>query len=201
MVSYGIKAKALVTETVVEKCPSCGKMNTVELTVYQKYFHIFWIPCFPVGKKGVSECGHCKQVLEQKQMPEALKLAYSNLKAQTKTPIYMFAGLFLIAVFGIVLANSIQNDKKKNAAYIETPQAGDIYEIKDENRMYTLYKAKKVIGDTVFVQLSNFQTNKRSGLREINKPDADAWSTEAVPITKPQLLEMLERGEIIDVER
>ena len=201
MVVYGTKAKVLVTETVVEKCASCGKMNSVDVTVLQKYFHIFWIPCFPIGKTGASVCAHCKQTLALKEMPEAMRLAYSNLKAQTKTPIYMFSGLFVIVVLAILLANSIRNDKKENTDFLQAPQKGDVYEIYDENGSYTLYKAYEIVGDTVFVLLSNFQANKISGLRKINQQAPDAWSEDPAAITKPQLLEMLEKGEIIDVQR
>ena len=127
MVIYGTKATQLAKETVTEKCQNCGTQNSIEIYVFQKYAHIFWIPLFPTGKTAVSECSHCKQVLKQKEMPAALKASYDNIKVQSKTPIWTFSGLALLAVlisFGVYSDNQ---NSARNAKLILEPQAGDIY--------------------------------------------------------------------------
>ena len=44
-----------------------GHSSTVELSVFQKYAHFFWIPSFPLGKAALNQCSHSKQVLKQKE--------------------------------------------------------------------------------------------------------------------------------------
>ena len=105
MIVYGSKAKLLAKETLFEKCPHCGKPNSVEMHVFQRYAHIFWIPFFPIGKTGASQCAHCKQLLKLKEMPPDLRLAYDNLKAQTKTPIWTWSAAAIIGVliiYGVI---------------------------------------------------------------------------------------------------
>src|SRR6185369_8201835 len=98
MIVYGRKATQIAKELIVEKCPNCGTMNSVELYVFQKYAHVFWIPFFPIGKTAVSQCAHCKQSLKLKEMPLELRTAYDHVKQQAKTPIWTFSGLALVVV-------------------------------------------------------------------------------------------------------
>ena len=70
--------------------------------VFQKYAHIFWIPFFPLGKSGASQCGHCQQVLKAKQMPSDVRLAYDNVAAKAKIPYWTFAGVAIIAIIIII---------------------------------------------------------------------------------------------------
>ena len=198
MVVYGTKASQLAKESVTEKCPNCGTQNSIEMYVFQKYAHVFWIPLFPTGKTAVSECSHCKQVLKQKEMPAALKASYDNVKAQAKTPIWTFSGLALLAV---LISFGVYTDKQNaalNAKLILEPRAGDIFEIKTVDNNYTLYKVTSVAGDSVLIAANNFETNKISGLRDLK---VKGFSTELFSYHKNELKTMLESGEIMDIER
>ena len=198
MIIYGTKAKELAKESITEKCPNCGTQNSIEMYVFQKYAHIFWIPLFPTGKTAVSECSHCKQVLKQKEMPAPLKASYDNVKAQAKTPIWTFSGLALLAVlisFGVYSENQ---DAARNAKLITEPKAGDIFEIKTVGNNYTLYKVESVAGDSVLIAANNFETNKLSGLRDLK---VKGFSTELYSYHKNELKMMLESGEIMDIDR
>lgn len=76
--------------------------------VFQRYAHIFWIPFVPIGKTGASQCSHCKQVLKLKQMPGPLRLAYDNVALRTKIPFWTFIGAGLVAlVFLIAVLKSM----------------------------------------------------------------------------------------------
>jgi hypothetical protein len=70
--------------------------------LFQRYAHVFWIPLFPIGKTGVSQCSHCKQILKLKEMPFALRLSYENMKSQTTTPFWVFSGSAVIAVIFVL---------------------------------------------------------------------------------------------------
>lgn len=201
MIIYGSKSKELAKEILTDKCSNCGTQNCIDMHVFQKYAHVFWIPFFPMGKTGVCQCDHCKQVLKLKEMPSSLKASYDNLKAQTKTPIWMFSGLALVAVLITIGVISDKKKDEKNAQLILTPQSGDIFEIKTKDNQYTLYKIDQVQGDTVFVRVNNYETNKATGIDDLKKKGDNVYSEEVFGLSKSELKVMLDKGEIIDVDR
>jgi len=198
MIVYGSRSKELAKDILTDQCPNCGKQNSIDMHVFQKYAHVFWIPFFPMGKTGVSQCDHCKQVLSLKEMPASLVISYENLKAKAKTPIWMFSGIAVLAILITIGFISDKQNDEENARLILMPQAGDVFEIKLGRKNYTLYKVAQVEGDSVFVQLNNYETNKVSGLNELKK---ETYSEEVLGFSKTELKQMLERGEIIDIER
>jgi len=201
MIIYGSKNKELAKEVLIDKCESCGKQNSIDMHIFQKYAHVFWIPFFPMGKTGVSQCDHCKRVLKLKEMSPSLRNSYETLKAQTKTPIWMFSGVALIAVLIAVGVVSARENDKKNKKYISAPVVGDIFEIKTPADQYTLYKVEQVRGDSVFVSINQYETNKVSGLGDIKDKGDAAFSEEVMTFSKSELKKMLDDGEIVDVDR
>ncbi len=201
MIIYGSRAKLIAKEIVPGKCPHCGTLNSVEMNVFQRYAHVFWIPFFPVGKTGVSQCDHCKQVLKLKEMPADLRLTYDNLKGQAKKPVWMYTGLGLLAVLVTIGVISSKAQDEKNAKLIQEPRNGDVYEIKNNSRQYTLYKVAQVKGDSVFVYMNEYASNKLSGLSDIKRKGPGAYTEEMEPFTKAELKKMLDEGEIMDIER
>lgn len=202
MIIFGSKATQVASETINEKCASCGTPNSIQMTVFQKYAHVFWIPSFPMGKTSITQCSHCKQVLEKKEFSRNLHTNYEILKSKSKTPIWTFSGIAIFTAF-IIWGGFISKQKEElNANLILTPQKGDIYEVKLDRRQYTLYKVEKVSGDTVFILFHEYETNKKSGLRGLkNKGDAGFIEEEPLLILKKDLKNMLETGEIMDIER
>lgn len=198
MIIYGSRSKELAKEILMDKCQNCGKTNCIDMHVFQKYAHVFWIPFFPMGKSGVSQCDHCKQVLKLKEMPASLKASYDNLKSNAKTPIWMFSGLALIAALVVFATISDKKKDEKNAQLILTPQAGDIFEIKTKDNQYTVYKVDQVQGDSVFIQPSNYEVNKLTGLTEVKRKE---YSSDIFGVSKSDLKKMLADGEIIDIDR
>jgi hypothetical protein len=201
MIVYGRKAKLLATETLTEKCPGCGMLAGVQLNVVQKYAQVFWIPFIPIGKTGISKCSNCNQVLKLKDMPPSFQASYDTLKAQAKTPVYMYTGIILLAALvGIAVYKSNERDKQ-NAVFIAAPQKGDIFEIKTQEGQYTLYKVETIKGDTVFVHPHNYETDKATGLAGLKRKGDTAYAAETIELLKPELKQMLEKGDILDVDR
>lgn len=201
MIFYGSKATQIGTESLFDKCSNCGTPNSLEMVVFQRYAHVYWIPLFPIGKTGATQCSNCKQVLQKKEFSENLKASYNNLKSGSKTPVWTFSGIALIALlitWGSVVGK--QNDKKY-AEFIENPMRGDIYEVKLANKHYTLFKVDKVVGDTVFLFMNEYETNKSRGLSELKRKGQKSFIQEHVPMLKADLKIRLEEGEIIRVER
>jgi hypothetical protein len=81
----------------------CNSQNTTSAAIYQKIAHVFWMPVFPMGKTGGTECSHCKQILREKELSSDIKPAYDQLKATAKAPISVYWGaavLILLAILG-----------------------------------------------------------------------------------------------------
>ena len=200
MIIYGSRAKQLAKETLAEKCPNCGSYS-VDLYVFQKYAHVFWIPFFPMGKIAVAQCTSCKKAWNKNEFSETAKYAYQNLKAQTKTPVWTYAGISIVA---IIIALTFFNEQKKNERnnkLILAPQAGDIFSVKSKKDSYTLYKVTTVRGDTVLLRMNEYETNQESGLSDLKRKGENGFSEVMLPYTKAELKAMFDKGEIIDIER
>jgi len=98
MIIYGTGEKKLDMphRYVKSRCPHC---NEFEITFYffKKYFHLFWIPAFPIGSRQVAHCEKCGTSY-QESIPPALRLELNQAKSQTRTPSYLFSGLIILAV-------------------------------------------------------------------------------------------------------
>lgn len=82
-------------------CSYCEAGDTQRISVFGKYAHIFWIPIFPIGRKAVAECTHCKRTIEQREFPDKLYGLYQANKGRAKRPIWHWLGTGL---FGLLVA-------------------------------------------------------------------------------------------------
>lgn len=199
MIIYGVRTKQIAKETLIDKCPNCSTQYSVDLPIVQRYFHVFWIPFFPVGKSALSQCTHCKQVLKKSKMPATFLAAYQNLKSNAKTPIWMFSGIALLTILVVALIIGIRNDHERNKKYITDPKPGDVLEIRLNYGQYTLYKIDKVTPDSVYVLTSEYESNKISGLRNIKQKGKSAYSDELTGFSMDDLKKMLDKDEVMDV--
>jgi hypothetical protein len=202
MIVYGTRATLQKTEYIFDPCPNCRTANSVRLSVFQRYAHVFWIPFFPIGKTGVSMCNNCRQVIKLDQMPPSLRLSYDNLKAHTKIPIWSFAGVLLISLGVIAIIISEKQTAEKVSKFIVSPKKDDIYEIKLKDSEYTLYKVQKVEKDTVYFFANKYQTDLETGLSGLADSGAKAFDTDITyGLSKSMLADMNKKDEIIDIDR
>lgn len=199
MIIFGSAGKEIARGKTRAICTNCQQQNSINMYIVQRYIHIYWIPfCPALYKEAISECTDCNQVLKKKQFPESYKSHYKDLNHSSKIPVWMFTGLGIIAViiFGIFI-NIKQNDSE-NAELVLSPKKGDIYEIKLSDEKYTLYKVDKVEDNAVYMLENEYITDKEDGIDQLLlKP----FYKESYPIMKSDLKIMLEKGEIIDIER
>ena len=159
MIIFGTRTKFLTAFGTQQTCSHCnnGQLN---LAYTVSYFHIFWIPMFPIGKKGITQCPHCKQTLSENELSPQSRSLLNTQKGSAKTPLKYFAGLILIGVLIVSVITINVLDKK--GGYIRKPQIGDVYQVKgiSENQ-YVLWKVTAVEGDSVV-----FSTNKQNNLSQ-----------------------------------
>ncbi len=201
MIIYGTRAKQLAAENIVDKCPSCNAQNTMSMHVYQQYAHVFWIPFFPIKKVGASVCSHCQGVIQHKQLPSNLQDSYNTIKAQSKTPVWMFAGLALVVVLITVGVVSAKQDDARNAGYLAAPQDGDIYELKTPENHYALMVVEQIKGDSAYVRLSDYEVDKKVTIGKLQSMNKGKFSEDLFVFSKTDLKHMWDKGEIVDAKR
>ncbi|QDA61293.1 hypothetical protein [Hymenobacter jejuensis] len=200
MIIYGSNSSHLLTKPIPEiTCEACGTAESLRISVFGRYAHIYWIPLLPVGKLGASECSNCRFVSRHNQMPPTLKAEFVALKKQAKTPVWHYAGLAIIAL--ITLSSFVmsgfnsQEDKKLIAA----PRVGDLYHVRGEQGNYSLLKVVEVNGNIIMLQANSYQTTNSSNVSELNKPEN--YDEPPFDLTRFDLEAMLQKEEIVDVER
>ena len=200
MIIYGSRAVHLNTVQLPnKKCPSCQADGSLELSVFRRHFHVFWIPFFPLWKQGVAHCMNCKEEFKVKKLPESIKIEYDNLKANSKGPIWQFSGLGLIAclVVGMTYASGV--DAENELEYITAPLAGDVYEYKVESGNYSTLKVDRVTADSVYVLENLYEINRITKLYKIDK--SENYLPESYGISRSRIKLMHDSGEIMNIKR
>ena len=175
------------------KCENCNSCEQ-RFSVYQEYFHIFFIPIFPLGFKMIkSVCLKCNDTFNEEKKKHYLSI--------TRTPLYLYTGiiLFIGLIVAIVIANI--NTQKQKAEYVANPKINDVYLIReDENKTATYYflKIKNIEIDTVELLHSYLQYNRF--ISTMSNSDYFV-SDEIYKVSKSDLKNFLESGLISAVKR
>jgi len=177
-----------------QSCKSCAAFN-LDVRVYRDYYHLFFIPVFPVGDKTVKiKCRNCEEPIRS----DTLQIHYESI---SKTPIYLYAIPILFTGLIAILINANLKTQKEKAKFVDNPKIGDVYRIrKDENNSTTYYflRLANIKGDTVIAYHSNLEYH---GF--VTKLSADDFfvKDEELFFLKSDLKQMLDNMEINSVER
>jgi hypothetical protein len=125
MIVWGIKAKLVRALAMVFECLECRRSEHV-LFVFQRYFHLFWIPTLPLNRVASVECQSCKKILEPKHLVGMPAEIVKREKSLIRVPIWMFSGLLLIACGGAYGYIRDRQSDEMTAQAILAPVAGDI---------------------------------------------------------------------------
>lgn len=177
-----------------ECCKNCRAFD-MEIKVYRDYYHLYYIPVFPVGYKTAS--ARCKSCGEPLRSDSVLK-HYENI---SRTAFYLYSLPILIAciILGVVYAN--YNTQKEKEKLVNDPKAGDVYTIRKQVSVVTTYyflRLSRVNGDSVFAYHSNLEySGYVSNLQQDDYfvKDDEMW------FTKAEIKKMLEHDEINNVDR
>ncbi|WP_046246229.1 hypothetical protein [Hymenobacter terrenus] len=202
MIIYGTNgAHVHTTPLPGVACPRCSAPEGIQLSVFSRYAHIYWIPLFPYSKPTVAQCGHCQQVWDEKAMPKEVRSSSQALKKQTRAPFWHWTGIGLfVAALGWGAAVSSQ-DARANAAFLAAPRAGDIYTVRstEDTKNYSLLKVVSAKGNTVELVANEYQINNSHPLSDLNSPEK--YSRKPFSLTQFELQIMQNKGEITDVDR
>ncbi len=177
-----------------QACQSC-KTFDLDIKVYRDYYHLFFIPVFPVGDKTVKiRCNNCGE-------PIRLETIQKHYESISKTPFYLFTFPILFACLIIILVNANLNTQKEKALFVDNPKVGDVYRIrKDENNKTTYYflRLVRISGDTIVAYHNNLEY---SGFISKLNDDDFFVKDEELYFLKPELKQMLDKMEINSVDR
>ena len=199
-VIYGKKAKLKRAWQLNHKCPHCSQENTINLGVATSYFHIFWIPFFPVGRKGFVTCTHCGYSGDVKETTMDIDNTYEAVKKEVKFPITYYSGLVLLAIFIGFVVFSIDDVEAKKTDHVENPKVGDVYITKSKgDKEYHAFKVVDVGKDTVYVHFNKYMSESALKMSFI---DSDtSYLALPIPYAKTDLLEQFKSGEIYSIHR
>ena len=104
IIIYGLKQAPIDIAEVVMSCPSCESDSFAEIMVYSNYYHIFFIPIYPVSKEVNIICQKCGLKSYHVPFPPKSLKDYDQLKSRFKHPwyTYSFTG-FVAAIILIVI--------------------------------------------------------------------------------------------------
>ena len=196
---YGFKTKELGQTLVPGNCPACGTENSVALHIVQKYIHFVFLPVVPIGRSAVTHCEHCQQTLTGKQLSPSAKEVFKAALAEFKTPVWMFSGLAIILLLIPLAFWQSGRHNKEVLARLNAPKEGDLYEIQLGTRSYSFYKVMRVSGDSIYVGLYNYETDKRRGLGSILDKKDGEFGEDLIGYSHADVLAMREDGMILDV--
>src|SRR5699024_8203837 len=104
---FGIRNTAVFLQALKISCGHC-QTNSVQLLVYQNYFHLFWIPFFPLWKSTQSQCSHCKKVCKAREFDSALQQSAKEVKKQPSTPWWTWSLSFVLLLLILSITVLVQ---------------------------------------------------------------------------------------------
>ncbi|TPN88946.1 zinc-ribbon domain-containing protein [Aquimarina algicola] len=110
---FGTRASLIKSKQIQGnfECSYCQN-NTFNVSIYGRYFHVFWIPIFPLYKSTYLECTHCKKTYNLYETPENFReqLKKDNETAPPKRPLWhSFGGLVFLLIVTIIILSSTMN--------------------------------------------------------------------------------------------
>ena len=202
MIIFGIRTTAFkMVDGYAYNCNHCQSADSVNLLFASRYFHLFWIPVFPVGKTGISQCAHCKQALYRNELPAAIGMEYSKAKSSAKTPVKLFTGVLLVAAFFAFATYAAITSRADSGQWIQQPLAGDVYEVKEEEG-YTLYKVVSLTKDSITILPHEYIVDRSTQLRKLRRNYPDDYDEAAqFSIARKELQTLYDSRVIRDVKR
>lgn len=200
MIIFGSGSASLGTQKYTPTaCPHCHTEESLVFSAFRKHAHVFWIPMFPIGKKGHAQCLHCKAVMPPHEMPDSFRKDYYTFLNQTKGPAWQYIGLLLlVALLGIAIW-SVQDQTSKELEYLQNPQAGDVYGYELDLNAYSTLKIERITADSLFMSPNLYEISKRHKISRIDLPKNYADFTEGY--SKEEIKNMYQTGVIFKISR
>lgn len=199
---HGIRRIELSSHTLPNPCEVCEEVGSVQLLVLQPYVHLFWLPLFPLPRRGRTKCEICGCEVKHGQLPLQIKLLFGDLKNIGRTPLWTFSGTAILAVVLPLFVQTMSRHSDKQAALLEEPKAGDIWTIKLGPKHYTLYKVEDVRPDSIFLRMNARELH--GGFVALARFESDSendYTGDWIGYARSQLREFEKHGPLHSISR
>lgn len=203
---YGLKSKELQNfQTEEMECPKCQADSPFFIRYFQRHFHVFWIPLFPVGKPFSVYCMECEEELKKKELPTDFVQRVKGRKKELKTPWKRFLalpilGTLFFSLIGLGISQS-NEDTVEEQKKIETPEIGDLYVRDVGSFVYQYFSIFKIEGDSVYFHPGRSEFTKVFPALNASNMRKEIWTTDTLILTKDQLRKELDADDVMDIKR
>lgn len=200
---HGIRRKELTRHLLPGQCPICGEKNCVELVVVQRYAHFFWLPLFPLPKRGSTICATCGYEVAHRKLAMGLKQLFNDLRKQERTPLWMFSGSAILVVALPLFVQAMMRHDQEQDGLLTGPMVGDVWTIKLGYKRYTLCKVESVDADSVHVRANTHELEDAGvvALAKFQLETTDGFIGDRIGYARKELLDLAAHGPIHSVER
>ena len=174
MIFFGTNARSIKKGQLNNvDCPNCKNSTTMRYSIFGKYFHLYWIPVFPLKQLPVSECNSCKQSFGYVDIgfndTIRKKLLIEKERNLVRYPFWMYTGSFLIiALFGFGFY-SMYETKVNNALFIKNPKVGDVYYTKLNNGHFSTMRVDKTSRTEVYVTNNDYEIDSEFDVSNLDE--------------------------------
>ncbi|MEO8771207.1 MAG: hypothetical protein ABI402_14025 [Ferruginibacter sp.] len=107
-VKVGIKSAIIDIGEYIIKCPSCETDSWADVMVISNYWHIWFIPVFPVGKEATTICKKYGLKSNGVHFDEKLIRNFGKVKHLYRHPwyTYLLTGIIVIIILMIIIGQS-----------------------------------------------------------------------------------------------
>lgn len=201
MLVFGKRKIRIAKEVLQEACSECSMPNAVELSVYQNYGHLYWVPTIPMGKRYISRCKLCGDEHEWDVLPDDISLKrYDFQNKISRTPFWVYSSLYAIVLIVSLLVFLFKDRDKKDILLLSKPAVGDQYDIRI-NGNYSFCEVEKVFEDSVYLRYSKGEVRKWTKIDLLKEVGEMGMKDEIEVVSKQDLIQMKNSRKIISVER
>jgi len=198
---------------MVEKrhCDACEKERPFKLFLQYRFAHIWYLFSWVTKKEYLLLCDVCRRGVQLDKKKVESKLRENPIPLRRR---YGWMLLVVLIAIGAVLAQqSVEADRARDYAYIDSPHVNDLYVTDlsrvlrnvDQSPMYSVMKIKSVNGGRVEFMLSRVGYNKSSGpnkdIRSGKAASADYYTTESLVLPVSELRILRQVGTINSIRR
>lgn len=180
-------------------CSNCGHQFTLVYKIFRKHLRFLFIPTIPFFKRGHAECSNCKILIGEKDMSEAIRKEFIEVKKETRGPLWQYAGILVFGLFFLWIFQGAKENNIKESALINHPMKNDVYRVKTGHKTVTFWKVKTVTMDSIAIIPNKFEASKI--LDQVNIQEDKNYLDSTFTISRQQLVKWFENNKISSIKR
>jgi len=194
------------TEIPDVACPNCHDIGELYIIGYTKYFHIYWIPLFSIGKKTKVCCDICEKTFKVSKVHDVSAEEVKELKSQIKRPaIWHFSGSIAFIILFVIAIFQNNNQDELDLEYLATPTVNDVYHI-DMHQLdgdyCTTWKIVTVSEDSLQFVKNKFKASTYWTFnKEVDEEENQSYTTDTISFERSKMKAFYEKEAIMEINR